>query len=337
MKRFALVAVTCLIAAACASSSVRNLESLANRDIPAPPTPESCTNPEMPLNPVRSLDTYFDSARAVRELNKVYPLLAGSLLAEVRADPSSGSGMWSAITDIQNGQLVVDLVTAFSATQRDVPLPEGEVLSLFLGDENGAAPRAVQEFGECPAALLGAPDVTDRLLVAADNLEEEADLTHVLAIHVDHRGWPVSILYQGDSRPSRIVEAGHAAVLASARFRPAHLGGVPVDSWVHLANVDVSMDSVQSIEIAGLESRLWQRSRRGRIVSMPTGVSSGIPCGGAVGVSQFARSCTYNPASGQTHVQPYASTGMSWDAYDGPADKIGQFRVGVGREGGSGG
>ncbi len=336
MKRFAAVVATCLLAAACASNSVRNLESLANRDIPAPPFPEACSHPEMSLNSAHALDTYFDSARAVRELNEVWPSLEGSLLAEVRFDPSNASGIWSAVTDIPSGQVVVDLVTVFSATQRDVALPEGQTLRLFLGDERGAAPRAVEEFGECPAILLGTPDVTDRLLFAADKLEEEADLTHVLAIHIDHNGWPVSILYQGDSRPSRIVNAGHAAVLASARFRPALLGGVPVDSWVHLANVDVSMDSVQSIEIAGLESRLWARSRGPRVISMPTRVAGGIPCGGAVGASQYSRTCNYNPASGQTHLQTYAATGMSWDAFDGPADKIGQFRVGVGREGGGG-
>jgi hypothetical protein len=254
----------------------------------------------MALDPERSLDTFFDSAQAVRTLSEAWPNLVGSVMLVVGADEASEDGSWGAVTDMQSITAVQSIAETFRATQRNVPLPTRE-LEIFLGDQDGVQPRVVASFGGCPAEVLGEEGVEARLLETASELSAEEGIDQVLAVGIDPLGRPTTLIFTGDAPERAIQSVVASALIASARFRPAYVEGVPIQSRVHLADADVYPEDIRQVYIGGLDRPLRgvMRDRRGNPITTASrsGVNGGVPCGR--GGSQYAVMCGYDYATGR--------------------------------------
>jgi hypothetical protein len=254
----------------------------------------------MAPDPQRSLDTYFDSAQATRALDESWPPLLGTVLLAVGSDEPPEDETWAAVTDMVNADAVRSIAETVRSTRRDVPLPEDE-LKIFLGDEDGVQPRLLATFEGCPAALVGPEGVEVRLLETAESLSDHAGIDQVLAVNVDPWGQPTSLVYTGEAEASEVQRVVATAVLASARFRPAYLEGIPIPSRVHLADADVFLEEIREANIAGLDDPLhrgWRDAGSSPITSASrSGRNGGIPCG--QGSSQFAVMCGYDFATGR--------------------------------------
>ena len=307
----ALIALALATATACATANDRGeaVRPLAPESaVMAAELPPECLPSDLAPAPDRSLDAWFDSTRATHALSESWPPLLGSVFVSVGPDGASGVGTWGVISDMPNPDAVRDIVETFQASRRDVALPDEE-LRIFLGDEDGAAPRVIDDFGGCGADLLGSDETETTLLGAVDDLSYLDGVEQVLAVEVDALGRPVRLFYTGEEDVKPVIRNVVAtALIASARFRPAHVAGVPVQSRVHLATAEVYADEVRDVNIGGLDRPLREGpdgglgslsgSRGGGIqTASRSGGSGGVPCGR--GGSQFAATCGYDFSTGR--------------------------------------
>lgn len=272
-----------LLLAACApgrNESARIADVIAAAE--AIPLTEACTDTALQLDMARSLDTWFDMEAVASALETAWPADPVTVLFTI-APSDDGAGIWSITTNASDDPAMPAVIEAFTESRRNVPVP-AEGLMVFVGDPAGPRPALVEGFASCPSELVGAEGVAVRLLEAAEELEAAEDLERIVAIRVDETGRPLSVLYQGESDLSNAGELESLWLLASARFHPAFVHGVPVGALAPLKDADLSDAPIKETYIQGLDGNLF-RDRHARAKYEPLGLTAELDHNGFLGRS----------------------------------------------------
>lgn len=223
------------------------------------PLANACMSTDLLPDGARSLQSWFDMEATTPALEAAWPETPSTVLFTIMPS-DDGAGVWAVTSDVPTDATISPLIEAFTASRRNVAIPD-EGLMILVGDAAGLRPTLVEGFSSCPAQLVGEAGVAVRLLEVAEEVKAEAGVDRIVAIRVDDVGRPLTLLYQGDGDLAEQPDLEALWFLASARFHPAFMHGVPVGSLAPLEDSDLGEAPIKETYIRGLESSLFGRRR----------------------------------------------------------------------------
>ncbi len=174
-----------------------------------------------------SLAEVLDSAALQGRIAEVWPAHSGRVVARVggRSEGVADSArVWAATLDDQQRAQVRAALMSSEAHGGE------EVVSVFVGDEDGPALRRVDRLRGCAPSMIHRDALTERISIEAQGLDIRSPMTVRVLVFVERTGIVEEVRID-ESSGDRAVDLAAARVFRGITFRPAQMAGIPVPVW----------------------------------------------------------------------------------------------------------